>query len=100
MSHADDAVISAMKLTDLAEVLLRQVHPSYIENGDLSSQPFRPTPKDANKLSLYRSSICSAEESFIHFGTYATKADCEGAGLEAYGKHWKRIASCVPIPKN
>ena len=34
-------------------MLLRQVHPSFIQNGRVSSQAFRPTPKDRSLLSVY-----------------------------------------------
>ena len=34
-------------------LLLRQVHPSFIQKGRVSSQAFRPTPKDHALLSVY-----------------------------------------------
>ena len=34
-------------------LLLRQVHPSFLQDGVVSSQVFRPTPKDECKLSAY-----------------------------------------------
>jgi len=34
-------------------LLLRQVHPSFVQDGKITSQVFRPTPKDENKLSMY-----------------------------------------------
>lgn len=39
------------------EVLFRQVHPSFVQDDEPSSQPFAPTPKDENKLSVDRGSL-------------------------------------------
>lgn len=51
-------------LSNEQELLFRQVHPGFIEDGQPSSQPFRPTPKDGNKLSVDRSAITTAEHAF------------------------------------
>ena len=59
------------KLIDEAEVLFRQVHPTFYENGVPSSQPFKPTEKDENLLSVDRSSLTSAaasHESYVAGG--------------------------------
>jgi len=55
------------KLTDAMEVLFRQIHPEFIENGLPTSQPFRPTRKDQGRLSVDRSSLTSAADSFDLF---------------------------------
>lgn len=34
-------------------LLLRQVNPRWIREGRVTSQVFRPTPKDEKKLSVY-----------------------------------------------
>ena len=34
-------------------ILLRQIHPIWIQQGRVTSQAFRPTPKDENKLSVF-----------------------------------------------
>jgi len=54
--------------------LLRQVHPSFVQVDHISaqvfsvtSQAFKPTPKDGNKLSVYNGDKFSAKESFEHF---------------------------------
>jgi hypothetical protein len=52
------------KLTDKGEVLYRQIHPSFIDDGVPSKQPFMPTPKDAGKLSVDRAELTSAKESY------------------------------------
>ncbi len=55
-------------------LLLRQVHPSFVQAGNIStqvfsvaSQAFKPTPKDENKLSVYNGDKFSAKASFEHF---------------------------------
>jgi hypothetical protein len=68
------------ELTDDAEVLYRQVHPSFYENGEPSSQTFTPTDKDDGKLSLDRSSLVTAMESFQRF-TGAGFSSCAVYGL-------------------
>ncbi len=55
------------QLADDAEILFRQVHPSFIQGDEPSSQPFLPTPKDDNKLSLDRASLTTALEAHALF---------------------------------
>lgn len=50
-------------------LLYRQVHPSWVQQGRVTSQAFRPTPKDENKLSLYDGDKVTAEKSWHHFTT-------------------------------
>ena len=66
--------MTAVHLDDKDEVLFRQIHPSFIQDGEVSSQPFvptsqafAPTPKDDGFLSVDRSSITSAGESYRLF---------------------------------
>lgn len=49
--------------------LLRQVHPSFIQNGRVSSQAFRPTPKDDKKLSVYDGDAIAASDAYEHYTT-------------------------------
>jgi hypothetical protein len=79
-------------------LLLRQVHPSFVQAGHISSQAFsvtsqafKPTPKDENKLSVYNGDKFSAKASHDHFinpglnksaGVVAvTPAECNIEGL-------------------
>lgn len=55
-------------------LLLRQVHPSFVQADKISSQVFsitsqvfKPTPKDENRLSVYNGDKFTAEESYTHF---------------------------------
>jgi len=58
--------------------LLRQVHPSFVQDGKITSQVFRPTPKDDKKLSSYDGDMITPEASFAHF---TARADCRSAGV-------------------
>lgn len=59
------------------ELLHRQVHPSFLEAGRPSSSAFAPSKKDAGRLSVDRSSMVSARDSFEAF----TSAGFVSAGV-------------------
>lgn len=80
-------------------VLLRQIHPLFVQAESVSSQAFsvtsqafRPTSKDAHKLSVYNGEKFTATESYNHFisnpvcRSYGvmgiTQEECEKAGLK------------------
>ena len=48
-------------------VLLRQIHPSFSQDGRVTSQAFRPTPKDENQLSVYDGDQIAPEPSWEHY---------------------------------
>ena len=48
-------------------LLLRQVHPSFTQDGKLSSQAFFPFPKDEGQLSVYDGDLIEAKPSWDHF---------------------------------
>jgi len=48
-------------------LLLRQVHPDFIPDGQLTSQAFMPFPKDNRKLSVYDGDQISASDSLEHY---------------------------------
>ena len=72
-------------------LLLRQVNPAWIQSGRITSQVFRPTPKDSKRLSVYDGDQISAEEAWSHYvkelelssvGVVAvTVAECEEQDL-------------------
>lgn len=74
-------------------LLYRQVHPSWVQLDRVTSQAFKPTPKDRGRLSVYDGDQMSAEESWIHFtgdleqvsiGVLAvTIGECRSLGLAA-----------------
>ena len=48
-------------------LLLRQINPSFIQAGRVTSQAFRPTPKDQRKLSVYDGDMISPSDSWKHY---------------------------------
>ena len=48
-------------------LLLRQVNPAWIQAGRITSQVFRPTPKDSKRLSVYDGDQISAEDAWGHY---------------------------------
>jgi hypothetical protein len=74
--------------------LYRQVHPSWIQEGRVTSQAFNPMPKDQGYLSVANSELTSAELAYRHHtealhlassGTWAvTVKQCTDAQLEAH----------------
>lgn len=73
------------------QTLHRQVHPSWVQDGRITSQAFSPTPKDAGLLSVYDGQLIAPEPSFVHYttglklaahGTVSVTADeVSGVGL-------------------
>lgn len=67
-------------LSDVEELLWRQVHPDWMQAGRCTSQAFKPTPKDKGQISVSQSSLVSAEDAFqFHISTL----DLESAGVWA-----------------
>lgn len=85
------------RLTDKAELLFRQVHPNWLNDGQPSSQAFKPTLKDEGKLSTARAAKTTPEAAFVHHtdtlglqsaGTWAVSVEeieATPVPLEAYG---------------
>ena len=49
-------------------LLHRQVHPRFVDSqGITTSQAFRPTLKDSNRLSVYDGSLITAEDAWKHY---------------------------------
>ena len=63
--------------SDDEELLFRQVHPSFVQAGRVTSQAFRPTPKDSKKLSVNRESKTTSKECY--------KLHTEGKNLQSIG---------------
>ena len=47
-------------------LLLRQISPSWLDDGDPTSQAFIPTAKDKGYLSVYNGDMVTAEESWLY----------------------------------
>ena len=48
-------------------LLYRQVHSSWVLEGRVTSQAFRPTPKDDKRLSVYDGDQITARDAFHHY---------------------------------
>ena len=49
------------------DLLLRQVHPTWIQNGQPTSQAFKPTLKDKGLLSTYQRSKITPQAAWEHY---------------------------------
>jgi hypothetical protein len=45
---------------------LRQIHPAFVQTDQATSNPFRPTPKQDGKLSIYAGDKITAEKAWSH----------------------------------
>lgn len=61
-------------------LLLRQIHPNFVQAGRVTSQAFRPTPKDAGLLSVYDGDQIQPESAWKHF---TSNPECSSAGVMA-----------------
>ncbi len=61
-------------------LLLRQIHPSFVQDGRVTSQAFRPTPKDEFLLSVDDGDRISAEASWQRF---IANPACKSVGVQA-----------------
>jgi len=86
---------------DSETLFLRQIHPTFVQNGRPTSQAFRPTPKDENQLSVYNGEKITAAASW-HYDSETL--NLESAGVLAFnhaecaGQQLKVIEDGVPIP--
>ena len=81
---------SGTELDDLSELLWRHVHPSWVRDGEPTSQAFKPTPKDEGKLSVSRGSLTTAPKAFaLH---------TESLGLDAVGMWAVSVGEVIAEP--
>lgn len=84
-------------------LLLRQVHPSFVQAGRITSQVFRPTPKDENQLSVYDGDQIMAEAAWKHF---ISDPNCHSTGVMAVTQaqcmelELVVVADGVPFPEH
>jgi hypothetical protein len=48
-------------------LLLRQIHPTFVQHGRVTSQAFRPTPKDEQRLSVYDGNKITQQDAWQHY---------------------------------
>lgn len=61
-------------------LLLRQIHPSFVQDGRVTSQAFRPTPKDEHRLSVDNGDRVTAGAAWQRF---VTNPSCKSIGVQA-----------------
>lgn len=88
-------------MTDEQHLLHRQVNPSWVQEGRVSSQAFNPTPKDSGLLSVYDGALMTAEASFFHYtGTQGLKAvgtvSVSEGEVGAVGLSWRQDPTPFP----
>jgi hypothetical protein len=69
-----------------ATLLLRQIHPSFVQDGRVSSQAFRPTPKDEQNLSVYDGDQIQPQPAYEHYTTIL--------GFQSIGVMGVSVAEC------
>jgi hypothetical protein len=70
-------------------LLLRQIHPAFVQDGRVTSQAFRPTPKDQNKLSVYDGDQIAPESAWRHYA--------EQLGLASIGVQAVAVRECETL---
>ena len=87
----------------LETLLLRQVNPSFLQNGRVTSQIFRPTPKDQDMLSVDNGDRVTPEQSFFRFTSVPA---CRSHGVMAVSVnectdcHLQIIEDGYPYPEH
>lgn len=70
-------------LTEGVEILRRQVHPTFLDRGQPSSQAFRPTMKDAGCLSTRRAAMSTKDAYEAHLAEGFASAGTWGISVSA-----------------
>lgn len=79
------------------ELLFRNIHPKWMDNGIPTSQAFRPTPKDDKRLSVDQSSKTTAQGSYE---THTNKKNLLSSGIfgVSVGEFNEEKVVCVEDP--
>lgn len=72
-----------------ATIVYRQIHPSFVQAGNPTSQAFRPTHKDEFKLSVYDGTLITAENAFQHY--------VKELSLSSVGVMGLTVAECAAV---
>lgn len=84
-------------------LLLRQINPSFIQAGQVTSQAFRPTPKDENLLSVYDGDKIQAQAAWQHYNAILGLASVGVMAVsndECATENLPVIADGVPFPEH
>lgn len=89
-------------MTD-STLLLRQINPNFVQNGRITSQAFRPTPKDEQCLSVYDGDMIEPESAYDHFTQTLKFKSCGimGVTVSECTKHQLEVRSDPePFPEH
>lgn len=94
MSEQPELGVDETELDNADELIWRNVHPSWIDSGKVTSQAFRPTPKDTGKLSGARQEKVTADK---HFHEFTTELNLVSTGIWAIsvGEAQREHVRCV-----
>ena len=90
----------ADSLTNAEEVLFRQIHPQFIENGEPASHSFMPQSSDEGLMSVDRGSLTSAADSHaLYVSTGRESAAVYGVTVSEFkGEDEQKSITCVADP--
>jgi len=80
---------------DQQTLLHRQVNPSFIQSGRVTSQVFRPTPKDEGMLSVSDGSKITAESAYLRF---ILVPQCRSKGVLSVSVEECCAQGVLPVP--
>ncbi len=76
------------QIDDSKEVLFRQIHPDFLQNGEPASNRFYPQTNDEGNLSIDRGSLTTPEESHKLYTSSGKKAAAVfGLAVGEFGAH-------------
>ena len=85
------------KITNPSELLFRQVHPQFYQNGVLGSSAFKPNSSDNGFMSTDQASLTTAKDAHHHYTVHLQKASACVYGLTV-GELAAEKISCVDDP--
>lgn len=86
-----------------ATLLLRQIHPDFVQDGFASSRAFRPNESDNGLMSVYDGDLITAEASWTHYTTVSKKKSAGTTALtveECAGEGLSARADTAPFPEH
>jgi hypothetical protein len=84
-------------------LLLRQINPSWCQNGRVTSQAFKPTKKDNKRLSVYNGDLIDAAAAWRHYTTelkFQSVGALAVAGFECAGLDLRYHEDPEPFPEH
>lgn len=82
-------------------LLLRQVHPNFMDGDVPTSVAFRPFPNDKEKLSVYDGDLITPEDSYLHWTTQLGNRSAGVWGVDNHEVTKSGLSSAPdPLPDN